>query len=144
MAMVIPDACGSDKFPELQGNSHSKERFIKWFHSYVDPIYNMISFYYGKKDDTPEMDGETTYCLRCSLFHEAKLELGEKARVDEFVIDSTRSGMGFISQSGTDLRWNGKEYAKVRYIYVRAYPLIQFIVEGAENYLREKTRACPQ
>ena len=140
MAMAIPDACGSDRWPELSGSGQARKRYENWFHEYVDPLLNPISYYFGKNPNITEIDGQNAYLLRCALIHNGEAELGEKADVDDFQIDySPVVSGGTMYQSGSTLIPDKGKWGNKKYVFVRAYALASSIIEATEIYIRQRS-----
>lgn len=134
LALSLPDMAGKEKWPELSGNKHCKERYCKWFDKYVDPDLNPLSYVFeGVKS---AFNSNYCYILRCSMLHAGETDIGSDINIDNFVIDTSINGMGGTFLSSVVIRDDHCESSP--YLYIRGYMLIKYIIDGIEKFLAEK------
>lgn len=112
LVLTIPDICGKIEFPQHKYNN--KEKYIRWFDTYISQSYIPAIDDEGNIDSTRRsMNGEICYKLRCSFLHAGN-------------DDIKTSGLSFISdeekemyKSSYNFRLSvGREYQNSVYCYL--------------------------
>ena len=138
MALSIPDMLGNLVYPKLQ------KKYIKWFDENVRD--SMFGHLYsenplGKSENSPKMNGEVCYALRCKLFHEGQsdIELKTKAKINEFVMAFSEEDYVFGNYAGTQpdfSKWDRKtnDIPMTSYLYISSKGLCKEIVAAAKLF----------
>ena len=138
MGLSIPDVCGKIKYPELAGIRKTKERYLKWFDEFIDPIHNPIDYAFPDSNMKREFDGKACYELRCAMLHAAETDIGKKTDVDKFVIDFLPFAGGILYSENLDYipEKNSEgvyEWRRKKKIYINALALVDIILEAYEK-----------
>lgn len=81
VALTIPDVCGKVLFP----NDKSRDRYKKWFDRYIgDYEQSPFDKELPLEEQTPYMNGEVFYKLRCAILHEGSDDIASQIHVDAF------------------------------------------------------------
>ena len=145
MALIIPDMLGKLAYPDLEKN---KNRYIKWFD---DNIRDIVFGHLRSQNpldvsgDSPKLNGEVCYALRCKLYHEGINDIEEKTpsmHINEFVLSLADEDWVMGDYAGKDYifsEWDpvtGK-VPEVNYLYISCKGLCKEIVEAAKVFVRK-------
>ena len=141
MSLSIPDILGKLAYKSFSGN-----KYIKWFDENVRNI--IFGYLYSENPlreskDSPGIDGELCYALRCRLFHEGinNIETRTKARINEFVLSFTDEDFVRGNYSGKDYefdKWDPETgiVPETNYLYVSCKGLCKEIVEATKEFCK--------
>ena len=134
LSLTLPDMCGKAEYPEY--NDKSKERYIKWFDSFVHGYEKTQSPY---SDDLPHLNGEVVFQLRCNLLHSGNPNIDKKNikeadnQIDQFVIEH---GGGLLGDTSAVSYSAGLKPAS-RHYYLNMDLLCIRLCNAAEKYYEE-------
>ena len=140
LALSLPDIFGKLVYPK-----NTKNKYIKWFNENVRNI--VFGYLYSKNpldmdDDSPKMNGETCYSLRCKLFHEGITDVQtSKIIINEFVLSFTDEDFVRGDYAGTEYeldKWDPKTNTapQVKYFYVSCKGLTREITVAAKAFIQ--------
>ncbi|MBR4313373.1 MAG: hypothetical protein IKP66_00510 [Lachnospiraceae bacterium] len=144
MSLAVPDVLG-----KLEYNSDNMY-YAKWYDEYVRDCmgltYNERKQHFHRDSKDPNIfDGIQCYNLRCSLFHNAGMDLEKKTRIKEFVIQLSEEPFVRGTYANIDYDYdnlkvgeNGEilEESKIYQLYISANEIATGLVDAAELYMK--------
>lgn len=143
VALIIPDMLGKLAYPNLEKVT---DRYIQWFD---DNVRNLTFGYLYSQNpldmdsDSPKMNGQVCYALRCKLFHEGTNDIESKttARINEFVLSFTDENDVMGDYAGREYEIEKRNLAtgktpETNYLYISCKGLCKEILEAAKLFYK--------
>lgn len=131
LALAVPDMLGQIAFPDPKARNKSRERYARWFDTYVSKRLFSI----GVDGPIYMMDGDDAYSFRCAFLHLGEVDVTEqtKSRYRQIVPTS-----GDLNHMGSDTIM-GVPFT----LYVGTEPFCKAICEGARAWREGAVRIQP-
>lgn len=83
LALTLPDVCGKAEFPRIRKN---RDRYIKWYKRNVGDFREWLFEVTDDNRQSPHLDAEMVYDLRCALLHSGNIETKKEEIKDIYLI----------------------------------------------------------
>ena len=139
MALSIPDILSQAAYDLNKGG---KRPYIKWFN---ENVRNSVFGYlysenplHNENDNTPEINGEVCYALRCALLHDGGNDIEDNTKINEFVLSFTNEDFVRGDYAGVEPKFDksGTYIGDKHYLYISCKGLCVDLVNSAKTFIK--------
>ena len=139
MCLAIPDVCRKISYPELNGPRQCKERYVRWFNEFVDPVWDPLKHAFPDEQMDRRFDGLACYDLRCAMLHAGETDIGEKINVDRFHINFVPFEGGVLYNEEVDYKPKKNddgdyEWQPEKHIQISVAHIVSVILEAFDIF----------